>query len=37
MRKKARNKIQDLIRKYEAVKASGKIGQYIAEDTNMIK
>jgi len=33
MKKEAKIKIQDLIRKYEAVKASGKIGKYTEEET----
>ncbi len=33
MQKEAKNKIQDLIRKYEAVKASGKIAKYSEEET----
>jgi len=33
MQKEAKNKIQDLVKKYEAVKASGKIGKYTEEDT----
>ena len=33
MQNEAKNKIKDLVQKYEAVKSSGKIGKYTEEDT----